>query len=237
MNIFISQGEQKLNQMIARHFHQKGETPVLLFTDRDKHREFMLSQPNQATVFCDTFEEDVLDTQIAEAFGMSGVDVLIHGNEMLDEAKKLEEHPFGLDEHIRHYLHRIFLLNKVVVRQMIQPKKGHIIFPLFYDPLYYAEYVSSPILNQAKLSLMKCMSRELGPFKLNVNAITFGYYNDGFDRQERKARKEKVEIFSLKPKLPDLDEYVKSIELLVHPSANLIGGENLHVGAGIETGI
>ncbi|MFD2508529.1 hypothetical protein ACFSUR_09010 [Halalkalibacter alkalisediminis] len=84
---------------------------------------------------------------------------------------------------------------------------------------------------------MKCMSRELGPFKLNVNAITFGYYNDGFDRQQKKFKKEKVEIFSLKPKLPDIEEYVRTIELLINPSASLIGGENLHVGAGIETGI
>ncbi|WP_100374826.1 SDR family oxidoreductase [Bacillus sp. FJAT-45037] len=237
MNILISEGEQKINQVIANHFHQKGEKAVLLFTDREKHLGFMLEQPGQETIFCEAYKEDDLDTIILEMFGDQGVEVLIHGNEMIDEERTLEEEPYMLDEIIRGYLYRIFLLNKVVVRQMIKPKKGKIIFPLFYDPLYYAGYASSPVLNHAKLSLMKCMSRELGPFKLNVNAITFGYYNDGFNKEQKKIKKEKVEIFSLKPKLPDIEDYVRSIELLINPSASLIGGENLHVGAGIETGI
>ncbi|MFD2508530.1 hypothetical protein ACFSUR_09015 [Halalkalibacter alkalisediminis] len=129
MNILISQGEQKVNQAIATHFHQRGETPVLLFTDRDKHLEFMLDQPGQETVFCEKYEEEVLDAVIVEVFGDQGVEVLIHGNEMVDEEKKLEEDPFLLDELIRGYLYRIFLLNKVVVRQMIKPKRGKLYSP------------------------------------------------------------------------------------------------------------
>ncbi|BAB05562.1 SDR family NAD(P)-dependent oxidoreductase [Halalkalibacterium halodurans] len=237
MNILVSNGEEHVNQTIASFFHQRGDRPILLFTEKEKHLEYVAGHPEQEAVLCTTYEEETLAAMVKEAFEEEAIDVLVHGNEMVNEAELLERDPSSLNEVVQKALYHLFLLNKVVVRDMVKRKQGKIIFPLFYDPLYYAGYASSPILNQAKLSLMKCMSRELGAFKINVNSITFGYYNDQFTREEKKATKSQVEIFCLKPKLPEIEEYVHSIGLLVDPSASLIGGENLHVGAGIETGI
>ncbi|WP_347553114.1 SDR family NAD(P)-dependent oxidoreductase (plasmid) [Pseudalkalibacillus hwajinpoensis] len=235
--VLITNGEEKVNQLIASHFENKGYQCFLLFYDKKACEHYAVLNPNQKSIYIKSVEEHALQEKLLEALQGNPIDTLIHGNEMLNEESLFDQDPLKLNQIIVDTLNRIFVVSKVVVGQMVKPKKGKVIFPLFYDPLYYAGYPSSPILNQAKLSLMKCMSRELGAFKLNVNAMTFGYYNNEFEKVEKKSMKNKVEIFSLKPKLPTLEEYIPALGMLIEGPTELMGGENVHVGAGIETGI
>ncbi|MDO6657357.1 SDR family NAD(P)-dependent oxidoreductase [Anaerobacillus sp. 1_MG-2023] len=235
--VLITNGEEKVNQLIASHFENRGYECLLLFYDKKVYEHYALLNPDHKAIYIDNVEERILREKLLDALEGNPIDSLIHGNEMLDEEVIFDQDPLKLNQIIVDTLNQIYVVNKVVIGQMVKPKKGKVIFPLFYDPLYYAGYSSSPILNQAKLSLMKCMSRELGAFKLNVNAMTFGYYNNEFEKVEKKSMKNKVEIFSLKPKLPTLEEYIPALGILIDGPSELMGGENVHVGAGIETGI
>lgn len=235
--VLITNGEVEVNQLIASHFEQKGYKCLLLFDEKKAIEEYRVEHADQTCILIPNMQETLLQEEIDGALQGAPIDILIHGNEMLNEEELFEYNPIRLEQTIVKTLNRIYLVNKVAVTQMVRLKKGKIIFPLFYDTLYYAGYASSPILNQAKLSLMKCMSKELGAFKLNVNAMTFGYYDNKFEKDEKKAVRSKVEIFSLKPKLLALGDYIQALDMLIEGPADLIGGENIHVGAGIETGI
>ena len=236
-HVLITNGEEKVNQLIASHFKNKGYQCVLLFNEKKAFQQYIVEDPAHKGIYMSDVQEKALQEKLDETLQGIPIDILIHGNEMLDEEALFDEDPLQLNQTVVDALNRIYLVNKVVVSQMVKLKKGKIIFPLFYDPLYYAGYPSSPILNHAKLSLMKCMSKELGAFKLNVNAMTFGYYDHEFDKVEKKAVKNKVEIFSLKPKLPTINEYIPALDMLIEGPAALIGGENVYVGAGSDTGI
>lgn len=236
MNILITNADEIVNQKIADYYSGKGYNCILLFRNEKKKELYSSQNKKTISVFMDVIDEKEVGRIFTEIDAES-IDVLIHGNEQIDEEQLFEKNPFELERLISEKLKDIFLINKVVISVMMKPKKGNIIFPLFYDPLYYAGYPSSPILNQAKLALCKCLSREVGPFKLNVNAMTFGYYDDAFDKEEKKNIKHQVEIFSLKPKLPAIEEYIPSLDIFIEAPTAFIGGENIHVGAGIETGI
>lgn len=236
-HVLITNGQKGFNQMIASHFEKKGYRCLLLFDEREALEKFEAEQPFSQALYISNMQESLLQAKLDEILQECTIDILVHGNEMLNEEVVFEKDPLRLEEIIINNLNRIYLVNKVVVNKMVMLKRGKIIYPLLFDTLYYAGYPSSPILNQAKLSLMKCMSRELGAFRLNVNAMTIGYYDNEFEKSEKKAVKNQVEIFSLKPKLPKLEDYIPALDMLVEDPAYLIGGENLHVGAGIETGI
>ena len=76
---------------------------------------------------------------------------------------------------------------------------------------------SSPILNHGKISMMKCLSRELTVFKLSVNVMTFGYYNQNFDNQEKREMRKALEIYGLKPQLHELSQLVPALDILINP--------------------
>lgn len=236
-NVVITNGGVEVNQLIASHFEQKGYNCFLLFDEKKTFEDYREEHAEQTCILIPNMEESLLQVKIAEFLQGAPIDILIHGNEMLNEEALYDKSPIRLEQTIVKMLNQIYLVNKIAISQMVRLKRGKIIFPLFYDTLYYAGYASSPILNQAKLSLMKCMSKELGAFKLNVNAMTFGYYDNEFEKDEKKAVKSKIEIFSLKPKLLVFGDYVQALDMLIDGPASLIGGENIHVCTGIETGI
>ena len=118
---------------------------------------------------------------------------------------------------------------------MIMKKHGLILYPMFYDALSFAGYPVSPVIDHAKLSMMKCLARELNAFKVRTNAITFGYYDDDFDKEKSKKIRKDVEIFALKPRLHKIQEYISAIDIFIGESGELISGQNIHIGAGIET--
>ncbi|MBE5102255.1 SDR family NAD(P)-dependent oxidoreductase [Bacillus aryabhattai] len=200
-----------------------------LFNSDSSPEKYMLINNND--IDFNSLEKDI--DVITDYFGP--IDILIHGNEMLDETKYFLEDPIGLEQKIENLFERIYLFNRVVTSRMVKAKKGKVIFPLIFDVLYFAGYPSSPILNNGKISLMKCMSHELSAFKVNVNAITLGYFDNDFDLATKKELKKKLEIFALKPRLMPLQELIPALNMLVEPPVTTIGGENIHIGAGIET--
>lgn len=238
--IFISNGDQDFNQLISTFLLEKGYRVALLFSDPEQERRYKHSLKREwdninCFVYSNIHEGNVhqIMTQVKEELG--GLDVLIHGNEMFDEADLLAKDPVGFGEVITEQFRRIFLLNQAGTSMMIKKKSGHVLFPILYDALYYAGYPSSPIMNHGKISMMKCMSRELAPFKVAANVVTLGYYNRELGTSMRRKMKKSLEIFALKPRLPNLFDMLLYLEMILNNPVDLFGGQNIHVGLGIET--
>ena len=85
--------------------------------------------------------EEYLQQILADITEETGaLDVLIHGNEMVNEEELLLQDANLLDQYMTEHFRRIYLLNKTVSSMMIKKKSGSIIFPIIYDALYYAGY-------------------------------------------------------------------------------------------------
>jgi NAD(P)-dependent dehydrogenase (short-subunit alcohol dehydrogenase family) len=239
--IFVTNGDQSFNRLIASHLLGQGHRVTVLFQAADEADAYASAvadeQRDRLHVLVET--EFTLDTVTAllEAAQtrMEGFQVLIHGNEMLDEEALFDQDPLNFGEVIAETFRRIYLFNRVSAGLMMKRKTGSIIFPMFFDVLHYAGYPTSPVLNQGKNSMMKCLSKELTAFKLGVNAMTFGYYDENFDTPTKKGIKEAVEIFGLKPTLLSWQEMIPALDFLVNPPVKNLGGQNIHISAGNET--
>jgi len=239
----MTSGDQEFNQLIATYLLEQGHRVTVCFQNKDLSDDYFSSirsdlQAKYYSIVISNINGDWIEyvrNEIEKT--MNGLDILIHGNEMVDEDFLFEQNMLGFGEYISSQFNRMYLFNKMAAQFMMRPKSGKIIFPLIYDPLYYADYPSSPIFNQGKLSMMKCLSHELSAFKINVNAMTFGYHEKDSDLSKKKETKQMVEIFSLKPTLVELKEMIPALEILINPPVQNIGGENFHIGAGIETSL
>ena len=242
-NMLITNCQQSFNRLIGQYYLNRNYNVVFHFDNENSKQKYEteLSKADNNTdnymlitnnnIDFNSLEKDM--DIINDYFGT--IDILIHGNEMVDETKFFLEDPIGLERTIEKLFERIYLFNRVVTSRMMKAKKGKVIFPLIFDVLYFAGYPSSPMLNNGKISLMKCMSHELSAFKVNVNAMTLGYFDEDFDSATKKALKKKLEIFALKPRLLPLKDLIPALNMLVEPPVSTIGGENIHIGAGTET--
>ncbi|MEJ9306573.1 SDR family NAD(P)-dependent oxidoreductase [Priestia megaterium] len=242
-NILITNSEHLFNQMIGEYYLNR-EYKVIFCFERtlekknyeDRLIQLGISSEKYMLVSINTNDLTSLEQSLNDIYNNLGpIDVLIHGNEMLDEVNLFKNNPIELNITIDKYFEKIYMLNRVITAKMIKTKKGKVIFPLIFDGLDYAGYSTSPILNNGKISLMKCMSHELSAFKLNINAMTFGYFDDNFDSATKKLLKKKLEIFALKPRLVPLKESIPALNILINPEVETIGGQNIHIGLGIET--
>ncbi len=237
VNIIITEGQEKINKMMASYLGSKGYNVFALeesdeqLNDNINSFDYTILRTNINTeeeyhMFAKNFEE-----QYGE------INMLIHGLINRDEFALLDSSPDFFVRDITRKLRSIFLLSKHISSLMVKKKEGSILFPMFYDALSFAGYPSSPVLDQSKISLMKCLARELNAFKINVNAITFGYYDSGFDKNIRKEKRKEIEIFALKPKLYDCTEFMPALEIFLSNVGHLISGQNIHIGTGIETSL
>ncbi|MGG3891727.1 SDR family NAD(P)-dependent oxidoreductase [Metabacillus fastidiosus] len=242
-SILISNGNQPFNQLISHYLLENGHHVTMLFNSDEAALSYyeLINQEWQYSysgVVMDQLKKDYLQQVLDDITEKHGsLDVFIHGNEMVNEEQLLLQDAGQFDIYITEQFKRMYLLNKTVSSLMIKKKRGSIIFPIIYDALYYADYPSSPILNHGKISMMKCLSRELTAFKLSVNVMTFGYYNGNFNNQEKKEVRKALEIYGLKPQLYELKHLVPAIDILINPPVPAIGGHDFHIGAGIETGL
>jgi NAD(P)-dependent dehydrogenase (short-subunit alcohol dehydrogenase family) len=169
---------------------------------------------------------------------MGRLDVLIHGVEARDEEAgyNLDPLEFGLNTAAE--LRTRFLYSRAVAAHMARAKSGQIWFLLLMDSLYYNGYPSSPVLNQGTLGLMKTLAKELSPFRVAVNAVTYGYYAFQDERVDKKELKQRLEIHALKPYLPGPQEMAAaSVDWLLRAPERLVSGQNLHFGAGLDTSV
>lgn len=243
-SIFITNGEHEFNRMIAAGMLAAGYRVALHTTDSGAATSSCFSSLEKEAmerlhVIGDELADEarycaVLEKAIAIH---GGLDVLIHGNEMLDEHALFEERPDELGALVADAFQSIFLWNKAALSFMMKQKSGKILFPVLFDTLYYDQYPSSPMINHGKISMMKCLSRECSAFRIDVNAMTFGYHDANFEKAEKKEKQKGVELFGLKPVLKPLPEMMEMLAFLIQSPNSLIGGQNIEIGVGIETNL
>lgn len=234
-NILITEGNEKYNAAIASYFADKGNNVFLIKEGTGENSDIQnISSFIDVNRRLETEEDYVEFAQLFEKkYGK--IDMLIHGFTINDELTLFCSDDNMLIQTIEDKLRKIFFLNKYFGNLMVRKKEGSILFPMFLDTLAYNGYPVTPILNQAKISMMKCLARELNAFKIKVNALTFGYYDMQFDKEVRKQKKKELEIFALKPKLYTFDELIVSFDIFLNDTCNIISGQNIHIGAGAET--
>ncbi len=242
-SILLTYADHKYNRQIASYLLSAGHR-LMLFFDRQHEAEAWRQQlPAEQKRRCFFLvREGFPEQNVVEIFEqaiqkMNGLDVLMHGYEDLNEASLLKQEPAIFASKTVQQFQQLFLLNREAVRFMIRQKAGDIIFILVNDALFYAGYSSSPVLNHGKVALMKSMAKELTPFRVNVNAITFGYYDPGFERAEKKEKRKKLEMFALKPPLLTWKEMIPALDMLLEPAVKHWTGQNLHIAACTDTQI
>ncbi|MEJ3741459.1 SDR family NAD(P)-dependent oxidoreductase [Bacillus tropicus] len=236
----ITNGDIHFNQLLSNHLLKKGHSVAMVFSNQETSECYQKSiQVNGEfyPLICNEFTEETVNFLFEEVKGkLDGLDILIHGNEEIDESQFFAEAPILFGEVISEHLRRIFLFNQCAVSYMMIKKRGQIIYPLIFDTLAYVGYPTSPILNHAKISMMKCLAKEISAFKLKINALTLGYSDNEFSRLEKKEKQKSLEIFGLKPKIQKMNELIKGIDVLVLDDT-FISGQNIHITPGIETTI
>jgi 3-oxoacyl-[acyl-carrier protein] reductase len=239
--IVLTHAHLPLNERIARHLLSREHSLALLFPSEEARDEGLarlaggervrgLLQPDPSP--------EAVPARFEECVGsLGGVDALVHGHEMLDEPRLLAQEPLRFQGLVLQALQDIFVMTRAAIPHLLRNKGGSIVFPLIYDSLHYADYPTSPVVDHAKLSMMKSLSRELTAFGVQVNALTIGYHDPGFTPAEKKARRERLSIYGLKPPLVAVDELLTALDLLISSPCAHLGGQNLQVGFGIETSV
>lgn len=241
---FITNGDQPFNQMIARHLLAATKGLVTLqFAEREAAEVYTGTLTEESRERCmivlsssdDPREVQQTIDQSVERMGR--LHLFIHGHEWEDEEEQLATDPDEFGESIARRFRTMFLYSRSAGAYMARKKEGSILFPLLCDTLYYSGYPSSPVTNHGKISFMKSLAKELAPFRVRVNAITFGYYANREDETVWKDQKKMLDIYALKPYVSDLEEMIPSLDLLLqtHQSKVMISGQNLHIGAGVDT--
>jgi 3-oxoacyl-[acyl-carrier protein] reductase len=240
---FITHGDQKINQFICNELLDRSYQVCLQFEHQQNADEYTDSmqerwKPQYVPVVNGIDDSQTIRVVLEQSVQkMGGLHLFVHGNEWINEEHAYEKNAEELGNYMTAQFQKLFLWNHHVGIHMAKQREGQLIFPLLNDTLYYLGYPSSPILNHGKISMMKCLARELAPFEVRVNAITFGYYDYLDEREARKKLKKQLEIYALKPPLPKLEQMIGALHLLLQRTEFMISGQNLHIGAGTETSI
>lgn len=240
---FITHGDQRFNQLISSHLMQKGYKVHLHFTNQIIADEYFHSLKDEwkrsfTSIIACLDSSQAIRTELEQsAAKMGGLELFIHGNEGMDDEKIYEFETNDFGRLMTKQFRQMFLWNQHVGTLMAKQTSGQIIFPLISDTLYYLNYPSSPILNHGKISMMKCLAKELAPFDICVNALTLGYYDQVNDKETRKKLKKSLDIYALKPDFPKLEQMIPSLDILLRHTEYMISGQNIHIGAGVETSI
>lgn len=223
----ITNGDVHFNQLLSDYLLAQGHSVAMIFSNleiSEFYKKSIEANRNFHSLFCNKFTEENVNSLFEEAKEKLGVvDILVHGNEELDESQFFAEAPILFGELISEHLRRIFLFNQCAVYYMMIKKRGQIIYPVIFDSLAYIDYPTSPILNHAKISMMKCLAKEIAAFKLRTNVLTLGYFDNEFSRLEIKEKQKNLEIFGLKPKIQHMNELLKGIDMLILENTGISG--------------
>lgn len=237
---WITNADEPINQMMASHLLQKEYAVHLHFRKRGAAERFAdkLSAAELAACSFQVFSEltrNQIAAELQKATEKSRLDCFIFGIESFDETDGYDRSPQQYTQVISDYFNELFLWSSQVSIQFAKQRGGHILFPLINDTLYYEGYPSSPALNHGKLSMMKTMAKELAPFDVSVNAMTFGYYDRGLDGAAKRKLQKQLEIYALKPRLEKLEAMIPKLDILLEQDVCLLSGQNIHIGAGMDT--
>jgi len=236
--IVISEAQLEENLRMAAYLLEKGCQLTLITEDSKITNSFFADlsaeQQQRCYVIClDSYTE----SRVSEATDqliqlMAGLDVFINGLPGTNEAELLRSSPDSFGQEISTDFNKLFLLNREIVRYMVRQKCGNIIFTMLDDILYYADYPASPVKNQGRLSLMKSLAKELTPFNIRVNSLSFGIYDRDFTSAEKKVMQKRLEICALKPPIPKWQDLLPALDALINPSFQYMTGQKYSAGIG-----
>lgn len=230
--ILLSEAHQRENLYIADYLLQSGHILALLTNKSQIVNDFIdgLDPEYKHNCFIKCLET-YTEESIAEAIDsitdkMVGLDIFINGMPGVNEASLLELSPETFGSKITADFDKVFLLNREIVRYMVRGKAGNIIFLLIDDILDFADYPVSPVHNHGRIAMMKGMAKELTPFNIRVNSLTFGIHNLGFNPAEKKEMRRKLEFCALKPPIPIWEDLLPALDALIYPSFRYMTGQN-----------
>lgn len=230
--IILSEAHYDENLRIAAYLLENGNFLTLISNNSQKMNYFFnnLASEHKGKCFIKYFQ-DYTEESVSQAIDtifdkMKGLDVFINGLPGIDEVSLLRASSDSFGKDITSDFDRLFLLNREIVRNMVRQKAGNIIFMVIDDILHFADYPVSPVSNQGRLSLMKSMAKELLPFKIIVNSLTFGIYDRGFTSTEKRTMQKKLEFCALKPPIPKWEELLPALDALIYPEFKNMTGQN-----------
>ena len=231
--ILLSDAHQKENLDIARYLLKEGHLLALLSKESQIVNDFVEGlgpeyKHNCFVEYLDHYKEESITEAVDSITDkLKGLDILINGLPGgANEADLLESLPASFGRDIVSDFNEVFLLNREIVRHMIREKAGNIMFLLIDDVLDFADYPVSPIHNHGRLAMMKSMAKELTPFNIRVNSLTFGIHNRGFSPSEKREMRRKLEFCALKPPIPAWEDLLPALDALIYPSFNYMTGQN-----------
>ena len=230
--ILLSEAHQKENLDIAHYLLKEGHRLALLSKESQIVNDFIEGLDPEYKYNCfvhclDHYTEDnIIGAVDSVTDKLKGLDILINGLPGVNEAVLLESLPETFGRDIVSDFNEVFLLNREIVRRMIREKAGNIMFLLIDDVLDFADYPVSPIHNHGRLAMMKSMAKELTPFNIRVNSLTFGIYNRDFSPSEKREMRRKLEFCALKPPIPAWEDLLPALDALIYPSFRYMTGQN-----------
>lgn len=240
--ILLSEAHRKENLDIANYLLKEGHVVALLSKESRIVNDFVkgLNPEYKHNCFVERLdhytEDNIIEAVDSAADKLKGLDILINGLPGgTDEAVMLESFPETFGRDIVSGFNEMFLLNREIVRRMIREKAGNIMFLLIDDILDFADYPVSPVHNHGSLAMMKSMAKELTPFNIRVNSLTFGIYNRDFSPSEKREMRKKLEFCALKPPIPMWEDLLPALDALIYPSFEYMTGQNYPVCIGTST--
>lgn len=231
--ILLSEAHRKENLEAAHYLLKEGHLVALLSKESRIVDEFIEGLIPEYRQNCfnrclDHYTEDNIIEAVDDMTNkLKGLDILINGLPAVeDEAGLLELQPEAFGRELVSGFNEVFLLNREIARRMIREKAGNIMFLLLDDILGFAVYPASPVHNHGILAMMKSMAKELAPFNIRVNSLTFGIYDRGFSSSEKREMRRKLEFCALKPPMPAWKELLPALDALIYPSFSYMTGQN-----------
>ncbi|MBP1989982.1 SDR family oxidoreductase [Paenibacillus eucommiae] len=237
---FLTQAGGSVNRLIGYHLLARGIKLTVQFADPVDAEDFLSLLPEEQRHLCNPIVENpkalasIHELVLKSAHIMEGMDVFIHGNDWMDEAQLLDADPLSFTEVLESRIKQVFLYSRAAGNMMAKKKKGQIIFPLLADSLHYSEFPSSPVYNHSVIAFVKSLAKELAPFRITINALTFGFFRNEDLSEQWKAVRKTLDIYALKPPIPELSDLVKGLDVLLDHGSGL-SGQNIHWGFGLDT--
>jgi len=236
--IVLTEAQREENLRIAAYLLEKGCYLTLIANGSEKIDSFFndLTTEHKSRCFVRCLD-DYTEIRVSEVIDsiidtMQGVDVFINGLPGINEKALLKQLPHSFGKELAADFDKLFLLNREIVRYMVRQKTGNIIFLMIDDILHFADYPVSPVNNEGRLALMKSLAKELNPFRIKVNSLTFGIYDRGFKPAEKKLMQKKLEFCALKPLIPKWEELLPTLDVLINSSFQHMTGQNFSASIG-----
>ncbi|WP_339304052.1 SDR family oxidoreductase [Paenibacillus sp. FSL R5-0519] len=237
---YVHHAESIAVQVMAVHLLQRGLQVTASFATVKQaekfHSELSVHDQNncQIIVAPDIQLKDVESLLSASAEHMQGLDFYIHGSSWTDEQVELEGDPLAFALTSQRQLSELFLYTRAAGNIMARKQKGQMVIPMLADMLHYSGFPSSPVYNQGALAYAKSFAKEMTPFRVAVNTLTWGFYCAENHMNAGRNRRKIYDMYTLKPAVPELEELIQGLGLLLDYGQGM-SGQNITWGYGIPS--